>query len=224
MAKLSKPQLARLVAHLNEPGRDEPSLKDVVKLAELTAESLQSFYKRHDDRLFREIGAIAEFIGTAKRDIAAIGVTELAASRIPDAGRDLDAIVEATESATNAIMSEAEALMALDGDDAEEIKARVGDAAMRVFEACAFQDLTGQRVKKVVETLQLIEKRVARLAGAFESGDFAALDAEEEAAEKRKAALLLNGPQAKGVAIEQDDIDRLLAHDTDQAAIDKLFG
>ena len=225
MARITKPQLKRLAEHLDTPGRAEPSLRDVVTLAELTAESLQTFYKRQDDRLFREIAAIAAFIGTAKREIAAIGVTELAESRIPDAGRDLDAIVEATESATNAIMSEAEGLMALEGDDPEALKATVSDAAMKIFEACAFQDLTGQRVKKVVETLKLIEKRVARFATALETGDLAAIDAEEEAAERRRAALILNGPQARGVAIEQDDIDRLLADgDADQSAIDKLFG
>jgi chemotaxis protein CheZ len=224
MAKLTKPQLARLAAHLNTPGRDEPSLKDVVKLAELTIESLQSFYKRQDTKLFEEVSAIATFIGVAKRDIAAVGVTDLAGQRIPEAGRELDAIVESTESATNAIMSEAEMLMALEGDDIEVLKQTVQDASMRIFEACTFQDLTGQRVRKVVETLQIIEKRIARLATSLASGDVADTDAEEVAEEHRRALLILNGPQAKGLAIEQDDVDAMFLAGSDQADIDKLFG
>jgi hypothetical protein len=49
-------------------------------------------------------------------------------------------------------------------------------------------------------------------------------DAEEVAEEHRRALLILNGPQAKGLAIEQDDVDAMFSAGSDQADIDKLFG
>jgi chemotaxis protein CheZ len=34
---------------------------------------------------------------------------------------------------------------------------------VRIFEACNFQDLTGQRIAKVLATLAFVENRVARM-------------------------------------------------------------
>ena len=52
---------------------------------------------------------------------------------------------------------------------------------MVVFEACSFQDITGQRIAKVVETLQHIEERVSR----FADGD--ARQGHQRAAERVRA-------------------------------------
>src|SRR5438874_2486342 len=39
----------------------------------------------------------------------------------------------------------------------------IRDQVVRIFEACNFQDLSGQRIAKVLETLQFVEDRVARM-------------------------------------------------------------
>ena len=40
-------------------------------------------------------------------------------------------------------------------------------AVTQIFEACNFQDVTGQRISKVVKTLQLIDNRVSQLLHTF---------------------------------------------------------
>jgi len=223
MARLSKQHLDRLVTYLKDEARAEPSLKDVIALAELTADALQGFYARLDREVHGELVEIGHYIATTRREIAALGVNDLRTERLPRAGAELDEIVKATEAATNTIMGCAEELMAADASDPEALATQVQDAAMRIFEACAFQDITGQRIAKVVETLQAIETRVARFADAVRVADEPAVSESEAARAARKRDLILNGPQAKGAAIEQTDVDAILSGEADQNAIDRLF-
>ncbi len=82
---------------------------------------------------------------------------------------------------------------------------------MVIFEACSFQDLTGQRISKVVETLEHIEARVSRFAAAIGAKDDPKGNTkEEEKRKKRKEDLLLNGPAKTGEGVSQDDVDALL--------------
>jgi len=60
-------------------------------------------------------------------------------------------------------MSAAEAMLASDATDLATYKAMVEQEAMKIFEACSFQDITGQRVTKVVTVLRQIEDRVGKL-------------------------------------------------------------
>ena len=118
--------------------------------------------------------------------------------------------MQATETATNTIMECAEALMGADASDPAAYKALVDEKMMMIFEACSFQDITGQRIAKVVETLQHIEERVARFAQVMKAKDLEGfLTDQEKARAERRERLLLNGPQAIGTAIKQDDIDSL---------------
>jgi chemotaxis protein CheZ len=118
-----------------------------------------------------------------------------------------DAIVEATAEATGGILGACEAM----GYLADKIGGEDGDAltaeVTKIYEACTFQDITGQRVSKVVGSLKTIEEKVLRLVmligGDIDSGQ------EEEARSGDDA--LLNGPQMEDKAISQDDIDKLLA-------------
>lgn len=226
MAKLSKAHLQRLEQYLKDDAREEPSLKDVMALAELTTESLQAFYARLDREVYGELVSIADYIGSMRREIAALGVHDLKNERLPSAGQQLDEIVRATEEATNTIMTCAETLLSADASNMTQYALIVQDNATMIFEACAFQDLTGQRIAKVVETLKSIEARVSRFADAVrlkDDGTGNPLE-DEEARARRARDLILNGPQSKGVAIEQDAIDAILSSgSSDQSAIDKLF-
>jgi len=83
-----------------------------------------------------------------------------------------------------------------------------------IFEASNFQDITGQRINKVVKTLKHIEAKIDALVEAMgEEADGAqgtkapATDMSEPADDET----LLNGPQLPEAAIDQDEIDRLLA-------------
>ncbi|RYZ82476.1 MAG: hypothetical protein EOP04_21960, partial [Proteobacteria bacterium] len=101
-----------------------------------------------------------------------------------------------------------ETLMNAEPTDLAIYKAEVDAAMLRIFEACSFQDLTGQRVNKVIATLRHIEERVGQFAGALGVTDTAQ---PETAAEQRAKALILNGPALNGPSTTQDDIDAMFA-------------
>jgi chemotaxis protein CheZ len=200
----------RIAAYLKKKPGADVSLADVVALAEITAQSLQSVFETMDAAVHRELREIADYIQAMKAEIAGLHFNELKHARIPAAGQELDAIVKATEAASNTIMECAEAVLAADARD-PAFKAMVDEKMLIMFEACSFQDITGQRVAKVIETLNHIEARVARFNDALRVRDVGGFVSEaERASAERKERLLLNGPQLDGND-RQDEIDRLLA-------------
>ncbi len=161
--------------------------------------------------LLSEVEALGRTIATAKAEIAALRVDDITASHIPFATDELDAIVAHTASATHAILASCETLDAVGSSASGAMAAKLTDATTRIYEACSFQDITGQRITKVVATLKTIEAKVANIIDAF--GDRADPLAGTPPAGTSAAAedSLLNGPQLPTAAMDQSDIDRLLA-------------
>ena len=127
----------------------------------------------------------------------------------------LDAIVENTEVAGNAILESMEAISASVGklQDVKDPKTaavcdEIVDSTNKVFEACAFQDLTGQRITRVVKSLKFMEDHINKLVRIWGKEELARVAA-ELAAQKSTTPDLLEGPKRPGVAISQDDIDKL---------------
>ena len=89
-----------------------------------------------------------------------------------------------------------------------EVAAKLRAATSRIYEACSFQDITGQRITKVVTTLKAIEQKVAHIVGTFAPYVVAGRQAGDPVA---SAADLLHGPQLPAHAMDQSDIDKLLA-------------
>jgi chemotaxis protein CheZ len=211
MAIGNSQHLDRIADFLRMRRSQDVSLSDVVALAEITAESLQTFFETMDSAIYRELREIAEYIQSMKTEIGVLGVNEIRETRIPAAGEELGAIVKATENATNTIMECAEVVMATNTDDVEAFKSLVDEKMLVIFEACSFQDITGQRIAKVVETLEHIEGRVGRFAAAIHAKDLGGYLSEfEQSRAERRQRLLLNGPAREGEGIDQADVDRLL--------------
>ena len=158
--------------------------------------------------LLTEVEDLGRTIANAKAEIAALGVDDITACDIPFAPDALDAIVAHTATATNAILESCETLDAvasgLDGAGAASLQ----DATTRIYEACSFQDITGQRITKVVTTLKAIEQKVAQIVSTF--GPREPAPGRETRVVDGEAALL-NGPQLPAAAMDQSDIDQLLA-------------
>ena len=188
------------------------SLTDVIGVAELLTSSLQPLLRRIDSTIHDELHGILRRIEGLRNEIARVRADDISNNRLPDMGRELSAIVESTESATNTIMESAEAVLAVDTDDLDAYKEIVSDKMMLIFEACSFQDLTGQRVNKIVETVEIIEERINLLCqmldmNAMSGGKIE--DAELSAKEKRKKDLMLNGPAHGNEGVDQSAIDKL---------------
>jgi len=192
--------------------RENITFQDIISLAEVAAQSMQGFFQAMDSKVYRELREIAGYIESMRTEIGALQVNDLKKSRVPSAGEELGAIVQATENATNTIMTCAEALMGADDSDPAAYKALVDEKMMIIFEACSFQDITGQRIAKVVGTLQHIEQRVARFAEVMKATDLDGfLNENERAREERNKKNLLNGPQLAGAGVDQSDVDKMFA-------------
>jgi chemotaxis protein CheZ len=158
----------------------------------------------------RELAAVAAYIARIKQEIGALRVNELCRDRIPTANQELGTVVRATASATHDIMAAAEEILDANEDSLEGYRARVEDKVLAIFEACSFQDITGQRISKVVEALGQLERRLGRFASALHVRDSAeARDPEDAARDARRESLMLDGPAAEGQGVVQDDIDKL---------------
>jgi len=129
--------------------------------------------------------------------------------------------VGGTESATEQILSNAEEIdqlastlaARLKNDQNQQLIADVQERVIKIFEACNFQDLTGQRITKVVSTLKFIETHILRMMeiwGGLEA--FREIEAEKMSKPDGDAGLL-NGPKIEGEVghASQDDIDALFA-------------
>ena len=117
--------------------------------------------------LLGEVEALGRIICAAKVEIAALKVDDIRDRDIPFATDELDAIVEHTAVATNAILESCEMLDEVASAVTGEAAARLQDAVTKIYEACSFQDITGQRITKVVTTLKAIEAKVAQIITAF---------------------------------------------------------
>ena len=201
-------QIRLLVDSLRKQNTASLSLTDVASVTEVLMGTMQVFFANIDTSVYRECRALSDYISNARKEIASLQPSDLESARIPRAGLELDAIVQSTEDATNTIMEAAEEIMGADTDDTAAYQELVSNKMIEIFEACTFQDITGQRISKVVETLDYIETRLARFAEHFGVEDMEghANDAEKERAE-RKEDLILHGPDDDGVS--QDDIDAL---------------
>jgi len=185
----------------------DPRLFALAQQSEALVATMSDVFRDIDARWITQFRSIYDAIGEAKAEIRSIRPLEVATHRLPAATTEMDAITADTEAATNTILASAEAIMALSSTDAAA-KAAVDDEIMKIFEACTFQDLTGQRVSKIVHLLSQIEGRITRLVdrlGVHDADDHEPVSPEEQ----RRRDLLLNGPAVGGPEVDQASIDAL---------------
>jgi chemotaxis protein CheZ len=210
MSRMKTEHFFAIYDFLQNKRPEETTLADVLELAEISARSMQRFFEDMDSAVYRELREIAGYIESLKREIGSLKANEIKTTRIPAAGQELSAVCKATEAATNTIMECAEAVMAADTRDPAAYKVRVEEQMLIIFEACSFQDITGQRISKVVETLQLIDERVSRFAKAISAKDSSDHSNEaERVRDERRQRLLLNGPQLGGPETSQSEVDAM---------------
>ena len=172
-------------------------------------------------KLKGELDLIYDAISKTKTEIATLPVTGFEGPEMKRVTHELDAIVGGTENATDGILAAAEFIdqaanslaAAVKTDQDKELAHDIQDHVVKIFEACNFQDLTGQRITKVVGALKFIETHIVRMMeiwGGMEA--FKDIEA-EKIAERVGDAALLNGPKLAGEVghASQDDIDSLFA-------------
>jgi len=203
-------QIGMLVDNLRKQKSASLSLTEVASVTEVLIATTQMFFKTIDTSVYKEFLSLSDYITNARKEIASLQPGDLESTRIPRAGLELDAIVQQTEEATNTIMNAAEEIMGADTEDPAAYQATVNDAVMLIFEACSFQDITGQRITKVVETLAHIEQRVLELRNLLGVTEEDIEDAKAEAEPVSEDKALLSGPALEGEGIDQGEVDALM--------------
>jgi chemotaxis protein CheZ len=179
-------------------------------------------------QLKNETDLIHRAINRTKQEIAALHVHGLSAAESGRVARELDAVAGGAERAIQQILAAAEDIdeapntlsAALKQAQEQALAHDIRDQVIRIFEACNFQDLAGQRISKVLATLRFIEERVARMmeiwGGIEEFRDYTAA----ALAERKSGFVLLNGPKLDGDPghASQADIDALFSMSEPRAA------
>jgi chemotaxis protein CheZ len=190
----------------SEYGRDK-----VIKLINSVLSKVEHAEDESRQSIAREIRELQKIIEDARAELGAMRPTDINDKHIPTATDELDAVVASTAEATNTIMDACDTIMekamAVGGENGDAINNEV----TKVYEACSFQDITGQRITKVVTTLRTIEEKVNMLVGILSDKSDKGGEATAPVADERTGdAALLNGPQLPSHAISQEDIDKLL--------------
>lgn len=167
-------------------------------------------------RLHQELLSLFGHLNRLRDELSAIKFPVTEDLHFSRTGSQLQAIVVATEQATNTIMEAVERNEELIAKVRKEkdVEARsklldtVSENNFSIVEACSFQDLTGQRVNKVIKFVAHIESRIEALCeiwGRDGIGDKTAPTNEGLTDDEK----LLRGPSLKGEGISQKDIDAL---------------
>ena len=171
------------------------------------------------EKLKVELDLIHDAISRTKREIAVLHGKSFNGEEMARVNGELGAVVGGTEEATQQILEAAEsidqaasALMKVNSPDqrkllSEEIQERV----VSIFEACNFQDLTGQRIKKVMTTMKFIENHITVMMEIWGGIDAIKSHAPPIVDIREGDQRLLNGPKLAGETghASQDDIDAL---------------
>lgn len=139
--------------------------------------------RRHGE-IMHELGVLRAGLAVAvptPRERAALDGPRLQAEQFTRIAHELDAVLKDSEQATQKILAAAEDIdqaannlsAALKGEIEQGLAQDIRDRVIQVFEACNFQDLTSQRVAKVMATLDRTEKEIRRVLAALQEANAA---------------------------------------------------
>jgi chemotaxis protein CheZ len=197
-------------------------LKRFLDPAQRMAAEVVEAYRREIAEVYQlkgELEAMKDAIASTKREIATLHRSEHDGKGMRRVAGELDAVVDATEQATTSILAAVEEIEA----QANMLRAAgvktgnndcVGailDRTVALYEACNFQDLTGQRITKIVGVLKFVEERLDKMIGVWGGLEAFKDLVDQEASNADDERALLNGPKLEDDPghVSQSDIDAL---------------
>ena len=193
------------VTALKKKLSSETDSEHVEKIVESILGALETDISALDKMMYHEISILTKYIRDARSNIANIPY-EIRSQDIPQATDELDAVVIATEDAAGKIMDAAEQIELIAKNVDNEQSKKLTEAITLIYEACSFQDITGQRILKVVQTLKHIEKKLEELFTSYSKGIVKSIV--KEISNPNDSLML--GPQLPKNAKNQDEIDEIL--------------
>ncbi|MET0970194.1 MAG: protein phosphatase CheZ [Tardiphaga sp.] len=171
------------------------------------------------EKLKIELDLIHDAINRTKMEIATLHGKSFDGDEMAKVNGELGAVVGGTEEATQQILAAAEAIdnaatalgKVTSPDQQKQMIDEIGDSVVAIFEACNFQDLTGQRINKVMTTMKFIEKHIMEMMEIWGGVDAIKAHVPAIVDDRVGDAKLLNGPKLDGDEghASQDDIDAM---------------
>lgn len=205
------------------------------------------FFKNFTYEMTGQVKELALLLIDFKKDLKSrldTDLTDIATKYIPLATDQLEGIIETTEMAANKIMDNLETMQENDAKmknmlaflkngeltssgGKKAISPLIDDMDSRIdnnmslisdsFLQMSFQDLTGQRIKRIIDVVRQMEEKVKGMVLSFgfkltekeKNPDISSDELQRVVDEK---VLELAGPQKKGEGLDQSGIDELLAN------------
>jgi chemotaxis protein CheZ len=171
------------------------------------------------EKLKVELDLIHDAITRTKSEIAVLHGNSFNGEEMAKVNGELGAVVGGTEQATQQILEATEAIdnaatalsKITSPDQQKLLSEEIQERVVSIFEACNFQDLTGQRIKKVMTTMKFIEHHITVMMDIWGGVDAIKQHAPVRTDTRDDDAKLLNGPKLEGDVghASQDDIDAL---------------
>jgi chemotaxis protein CheZ len=171
------------------------------------------------EKLKVELDLIHDAINRTKREIAVLHGKSFNGDEMAKVNGELGAVVGGTEHATQQILESVEAIdqaasalsKNVSADQQKLLSEEIQERVVAIFEACNFQDLTGQRISKVMQTMKFIEQHINEMMNIWGGVDAIKSHAPPIIDTREGDDRLLNGPKLDGDAghASQDDIDAL---------------
>jgi chemotaxis protein CheZ len=192
----------------------------VQKVAEANAQ-LETYRAQIEqcEKLKVELDLIHDAISRTKHEIAVLHGKSFNGGEMAKVSGELGAVVGGTEEATQQILEAAEsidqaatAMTKVNSPDQQKLLSEeIGERVVSIFEACNFQDLTGQRISKVMTTMKFIENHITVMMDIWGGVDAIRAHAPPIVDEREGDARFLNGPKSEGDIghASQNDIDAL---------------
>lgn len=230
-------------------GKVEVTKEDLQALVAHVKGLLEGNLNTGDLELYGELGELAKYVNETKKGLQSFDVAQITEEDLPEASDQLEAIVASTEEATNKILTATEDMLEKDAaivkamgllkeakaessgsagkkidaaiKELEDVSSHNNQKLMGIMEACNFQDLTGQRIQKIIALVKGIESKLMKMILSFniKKQDSVGVDDEKLKREKEMLAKIeaseLKSPQKKEEGVPQSEVDDLL---------DDLFG
>jgi chemotaxis protein CheZ len=171
------------------------------------------------EKLKTELDLIHDAINRTKQEIAVLHGKSFSGDEMAKVTDELGAVVGGTEQATQQILAATEAIdqsasalsKATSPEQTRLLSEEIQERVVSIFEACNFQDLTGQRIAKVMGTMKFIEHHINVMMDIWGGVDAIRAHAPPIVDDRVGDARLLNGPKLDGDEghASQDDIDAL---------------
>jgi len=166
------------------------------------------------DRVRVDLVEMMNAITRTKSEIAAMQPRDSNSSQFDQASVELSGIVDSTEKATSDILAAAERVQEIAWTLREQgVDATVCDLidaqATEVYTACSFQDITGQRTRKVIEVMRFLEARIDAMIKIWRLDDLEYVPAGSDVG----AAPQVRGEQGQGDRLQQQAVDKLIGNE-----------